>query len=177
MFTMAASVLVVGIIIYAYRSTKPPPPKICGTPNGPAVTSPRIRLGDGRHLAYRERGVAKENAKYKVIVVHGFDSSKDIYLPLSQELMDEVGVYIVSFDRAGYGESDPNPKRSVRSEAFDIQELADQLQLGPKFYMIGMSLGTYPVWSCLKYIPHRLAGVTLVVPVIIFGGLLFLQNW
>jgi hypothetical protein len=74
-----------------------------------------------------------------------------------QELMDEVGVYIVSFDRAGYGESDPNPKRSVRSEAFDIQELADQLQLGPRFYILGMSLGTYPIWACLKYIPHRQA--------------------
>ncbi|KAE8009665.1 hypothetical protein FH972_006089 [Carpinus fangiana] len=102
-----------------------------------------------------ERGVAKENAKYKVIVVDGFDSSKDIYLPLYQELMDEVGVYIVSFDRAGYGESDPNPKRLVRSEAFDIQELADQLKLGHRFYIIGMSLGT-------------LAVVNLVVPVINF---------
>ena len=84
MFIVAVLVLVVSVMIYAYRSIKPPPPKICGTPNGPPVTSPRIRLGDGRHLAYRERGVAKENAKYKVILVHGFDNSKDIYLPLSQ---------------------------------------------------------------------------------------------
>ena len=61
--------------------------------------------------------------------------------------MDEMGVYIVSFDRAGYGESDLNPKWSVRSEAFDIQELADQLKLGPRFYIIGMSLGTYPLPS------------------------------
>lgn len=64
-------------------------------------------------------------------------------------------MYILTFDRAGYGESDPNPKRSVKSEAFDIQELADQLNLGPKFYLIGVSIGTYSVWACLKYIPHR----------------------
>ena len=76
-------------------------------------------------------------------------------MPLFQELMDELGLYIVTFDRAGYGESDPNPKRNVKSEAFDIQELADQLQLGPKFYVIGLSIGTYSVWACLKYIPHR----------------------
>lgn len=69
--------------------------------------------------------------------------------------MDELGVCILTFDRAGYGESDPNPKRSVKSEAFDIQELADQLHLGPKFYLIGVSLGSYAVWACLKYIPHR----------------------
>lgn len=72
-----------------------------------------------------------------------------------QEVMDELGVCILTFDRAGYGESDPNPKRSVKSEAFDIQELADQLHLGSKFYLIGVSLGTYAVWACLKYIPHR----------------------
>lgn len=39
-----------------------------------------------------------------------------------QEVMDEMCLYVVTFDRAGYGESDPNPKRNVKSEAFDIQE-------------------------------------------------------
>lgn len=63
---------------------KPPKPRICGTPNGPPVTSPRIKLSDGRHLSYSERGVPKHVAKHKVILVHGFNSSKDIYLPLSQ---------------------------------------------------------------------------------------------
>ncbi|XP_061376250.1 uncharacterized protein LOC133318270 [Gastrolobium bilobum] len=166
MLTVAASVLIASILIYAYQRTKPPPPKITGTPTGPPVTSPRIRLSDGRHLAYREKGVPKENSRYKVILVHGYDSSKDLYLPLSQEVMDELGLYVVTFDRAGYGESVPNPKRNVKSEAFDIQELADQLQLGPKFHVIGLSIGTHAVWACLKYIPHRLSGVTLVVPVI-----------
>ena len=69
--------------------------------------------------------------------------------------MDELGVYFLSFDRAGYGESDPNPKRDVKSEAMDIQELTDQLEIGPKFYIIGFSMGGYPTWSCLNYIPHR----------------------
>ncbi|KAJ8767943.1 hypothetical protein K2173_020883 [Erythroxylum novogranatense] len=165
---VAASVLAVGFLVYGYKSIKPPPPRICGSPSGPPVTSPRIKLSDGRHLSYRETGVPKKAAKYKLILVHGFDSSKDIYLPLSQEFMDELGLYVLTFDRAGYGESDPNLKRSVKSEAFDIQELADQLDLGPKFYVIGVSIGTYSVWACLKYIPHRIAGATLVVPVINF---------
>lgn len=84
MFTVAVAVLVVGVVVYGYRGIKPPPPKICGSPDGPPVTSPRIRLSDGRHLSYRERGVAKQIAKYKVILVHGFDSSKDMYLPFSK---------------------------------------------------------------------------------------------
>ncbi|RWR82341.1 ABSCISIC ACID-INSENSITIVE 5-like protein 1 [Cinnamomum micranthum f. kanehirae] len=62
-----------------------------------------------------------------------------------QELIEELG----------YGESDPNPKRSVKSEAFDIQELEDQLELGPRFYVIGISIGSYVAWSCLKHIPHK----------------------
>lgn len=72
-----------------------------------------------------------------------------------QELVEELSIYFLFFDRAGYGESDPYPSRSVKSEAFDIQELADKLQIGSKFYVIGISMGAYPIWGCLKYIPHR----------------------
>lgn len=72
-----------------------------------------------------------------------------------QEFVEEFKIYIVFFDRPGYGESDPDPLRTVKSEAYDIQQLADKLQLGSKFYVIGMSMGAYPVYGCLKYIPHR----------------------
>lgn len=61
----------------------------------------------------------------------------------------------MSFDRPGYGESDPNPTQTVKSIAFDIEDLADQLGLGSKFYVMGFSLGGQIVWACLKYIPHR----------------------
>lgn len=61
----------------------------------------------------------------------------------------------MSFDRPGYGESDPNPEGTVKSLALDIEELADQLKLGSKFYIVGLSLGGEIVWGCLKYIPHR----------------------
>ena len=69
--------------------------------------------------------------------------------------MDEFGIYMLSFDRPGYGESDPDPHRSVKSNAQDIEEIADQLELGPKFFVIGFSLGGEFVWGCLKHIPHR----------------------
>ncbi|XP_059278208.1 uncharacterized protein LOC132032587 [Lycium ferocissimum] len=155
----------VGFLGWAYVALiMPPPPKVCGTLNGPPVTSPRIKLRDGRYLAYKERGIDKENAKCKIIIVHGFDSSKDENLPISQDIIEEFQIYLLSFDRAGYGESDPNPKRSVKNEALDIGELANRLQLGTKFYVVGLSMGAYPVWGCLYYIPHRLAGVALVGP-------------
>lgn len=84
MLPVAAAVFLAGVLAYAYRSLVPPPPKACGSPGGPPVTSPRIKLADGRHLAYRERGVPRDKAKHKVVLVHGFDSSKDLYFPLSQ---------------------------------------------------------------------------------------------
>jgi hypothetical protein len=64
------------LVALLYRQLQASPPKIPGTPGGPPVTSPRIQLKDGRHLAYYESGVPKDQAKYKIIFVHGFDSSK-----------------------------------------------------------------------------------------------------
>ncbi|CAA0841302.1 alpha/beta-Hydrolases superfamily protein [Striga hermonthica] len=136
----------IGFLGYAYLAIRPHAPKICGSPGGPPVTSPRVKLSDGRHLAYKERGIEKEEAQYKIIVCHGFGDSKDFNLPVS--------------------ESDPNPARTVKSDAFDIQELADKLNLGPRFYLIGISMGAYPVYGCLKYLPHRVLGAALVSPVV-----------
>lgn len=70
-------------------------------------------------------------------------------------MIEKLGIHLVHFDRPGYGESDPDPKRTVKSLVLDIEELADQLELGSKFYVIGASMGGQPVWGCLKYIPHR----------------------
>jgi len=118
----------------------------------------------GRNLSYIETGVQKERAVHKIIFIHGFDSCKHSVFPISQELADEFGIYMVAFDRPGYGESDPDPNRSLKSTAQDIEELADQLELGPEFFVIGFSMGGEYVWTCLKYIPHRLAGAALVAP-------------
>jgi hypothetical protein len=84
MFAAIAVALAAGLLSWAYQTIKPPPPKICGSPGGPRITSPRVKLSDGRHLAYREMGVPKEEAKHKIIVIHGFDDSKDLSLPVSQ---------------------------------------------------------------------------------------------
>ncbi|XP_021764779.1 uncharacterized protein LOC110729352 isoform X1 [Chenopodium quinoa] len=162
-------VSVVGLLAWGYQATRPPPPKICGTPDGPPVTAPRIRLNDGRHLAYKEHGVPKDKAQHKFVYIHGFDSCRNHAVVanfLSPETVESLGTYIVAIDRPGYGESDPNPNWTVKSIALDVEELADKLELGDKFYVIGFSMGGQAVWSCLKYIPNRLAGATLIAPVV-----------
>ncbi|KAJ8754756.1 hypothetical protein K2173_012145 [Erythroxylum novogranatense] len=162
-------VLFIGIIAWAYQATQPSPPRTCGSPDGHPITSPRMKLRDGRHLAYKEHGVPKDMANYKIVYIHAFDSCRHDALVAdhaSSELVVELGLYIVSFDRAGYGESDPHPKKTLKSIALDVEELADHLGLGPKFYVIGCSMGGEFTWTCLKYIPHRLAGVALLAPII-----------
>ncbi|GAU31778.1 hypothetical protein TSUD_22240 [Trifolium subterraneum] len=137
------AVLFIGILAWAYQAAQPPPPKICGSPDGPPITAPRIKLRDGRHLAYKEHGVPKDEAKYKIIFVHGINSCRHdavIATTLSHDIVKELGIYVVSFDRPGYGESDPDPNRTLKSIALDIEELADQLGLGSKFYVIGVAL-------------------------------------
>ncbi|KZV51603.1 hypothetical protein F511_35106 [Dorcoceras hygrometricum] len=159
-----------GIFAWAYQAIRPPPPKICGSADGPPVTASRIKLNDGRYLAYKEYGVPQETAKHKIVFIHGINSCRHdaavITASLSPDLVEGQGIYIVSFDRPGYGESDPHPSRTLKSLAFDIEELADQLGLGSKFYVIGFSMGGQMAWTCLKYIPHRLAGAVLLAPVV-----------
>ncbi|XP_020094547.1 uncharacterized protein LOC109714363 isoform X2 [Ananas comosus] len=151
---------------WLYKVVEPAPPRICGSEGGPPVTAQRIQLRDGRYLAYSESGVPKDKARLKIVFSHGFTGNRTDTLRASQELVEELGVYMVGFDRAGYGESDANPNRSVRSAASDLTELADALDLGPKFYLVGFSLGNHAVWGALKYFPERIAGAALLAPVI-----------
>ncbi|KAJ6853744.1 uncharacterized protein M6B38_114075 [Iris pallida] len=160
-----SAVLLVCLSAWLYQAIQPPPAKICGFPNGPPITASRIKLKDGRHLAYLESGVPKEKANYKIIYVHCFGACRYDVLPVSSEVLEELGIYLLSFDRAGYGESDPDPKKTEKSTALDIEELADQLGLGHKFYVVGFSMGGQVIWGCLKYISHRLAGAALLGPV------------
>ena len=73
-----------GLVGWVYQALKPPPPKICGSPNGPPLTSCRVKLNDGRHLAYREFGVPKEKAQHKIILSHGYYDSRHMHLAASQ---------------------------------------------------------------------------------------------
>lgn len=76
MFWEIIVLLLMGLLAWAYRAFVPPAPRLCGTSGGPRLVGPRIKLRDGRHLSYKEHGVPKEAANYKIILVHGFSSNK-----------------------------------------------------------------------------------------------------
>ncbi|XP_047322007.1 uncharacterized protein LOC124925916 [Impatiens glandulifera] len=166
MYREIVGVLLIVVFGWAYQIASPPPPKICGSNGGPPITATRLKLRDGRHLAYQEHGVPKINATHNIVFLHPFGSCRLDPNILTPEIAEELGVFLVSFDRPGYGESDPHPRRTMKSLALDVQELADHLKLGPKFYLVGFSMGGQAAWGCLKYIPHRLAGAALIAPVV-----------
>lgn len=94
MVSKAAIVLFIGLLGMVYQGTQLPPPNSDDSVNGDGncdVVSSRIKLSDGRYLAYREMGVAKDKAKHNIVIVHGFGSSKDMNFPASQ-------VFYPSFD-------------------------------------------------------------------------------
>lgn len=74
LITGALVLVLIGLGAWAYVSIAPPPSKRCGTPGGPPITAPRIRLSDGRYLAYEEHGVSRQNATFKIIFIHAFST-------------------------------------------------------------------------------------------------------
>jgi hypothetical protein len=81
-----AAALVGSLAGWVSRTVQPPAPRVCGTEGGPPVTAPRIRLRDGRHLAYCESGVPKDKARFKVVFSHGFTGSREDSVRASQVL-------------------------------------------------------------------------------------------
>ncbi|CAA7046179.1 unnamed protein product [Microthlaspi erraticum] len=163
-------VALIGLGTWAAIVMTPPSPKICGTPGGPPITAQRIKLRDGRHLAYEEHGVSRQNATFKIVFIHAFATfRRDTVIAnriMTPGFLEKNGIYVVSYDRPGYGESDPHSSRNEKTLAYDVEQLADQLQLGSKFYVVGYSMGGQAVWGVLKYIPYRLAGATMLCPVV-----------
>lgn len=77
----------------------------------------------------------------------------------------EMGVRLVSIDRPGYGLSDFNRRQTLESAANDIAKVADILELGQKFWLLGYSCGGAYCWAAARYIPHRIAGIAMWAPV------------
>lgn len=159
---VSVAVVVVSVISYFVFNATQSPPVIPLS----EITASRVQLSDGRHVAFFERGVSSAQAKYQVLVLHAWHGCRLSLLPnISDEFLIDRGVRMVSYDRPGFGQSDPFPKRTVLTEAKDIAEIANLLDMGPKFYVLAFGMGGYAAWGALQAIPEKLAGVTMVAPV------------
>eukprot|EP00249_Psilotum_nudum_P015042 c25136_g1_i2 orf=824-1786(-) len=129
------------------------------------ISAQRIRLPDGRYIAYREQGVSPELSQRSILVVHGFLSSRLAGIPgIRDDLLQEFGVRLVAYDRPGFGQSDPHPRRTLCTSAQDMEYIADAVGMGNTFWVLGYSIGGIHAWAAMKYIPERLAGVAMFAP-------------
>ncbi|CAI5955136.1 unnamed protein product [Closterium sp. NIES-64] len=124
-----------------------------------------VRLRCGRRIAYLEKGMGAAQATRTLLVLHGLGSSRLANMPgVTDELLCSFGVRLVAIDRPGYGQSDPAPALSLHSFCADLEELADLLSLGHKFYLLGYSAGGAYCWAAAHYIPHRILGIAMWAP-------------
>jgi len=84
-----------------------------------------VTLDDGRRLFYREYGVA---SGVPVIYFH-FGLSASMLPPAAAAAALTAGVRVISFERPGFGLSDPRKEYSLEGVAIDVDELRRSLGL------------------------------------------------
>jgi pimeloyl-ACP methyl ester carboxylesterase len=107
-----------------------------------------LRMSDGRNLAVSRFG-DPEGAP--VILFHGSPGSRIGPVPIPSQL---EGINLITFDRPGYGHSDPISGRTVADIVPDVRELADVMDLG-LFNVVGRSGGAKFALACAALLPDR----------------------
>ncbi|KAL3536307.1 hypothetical protein ACH5RR_004768 [Cinchona calisaya] len=127
----------------------------------------RILLPDGRYLAYHDFGVPADRARFSLIIPHGFLFSRLAGIPgIKMSLLEEFGVRLLTYDRPGFGESDPHPDRNLNSSAVDMLNLADAVGIKDQFWILAYSDAAIHAWAALNYIPKRIAGAAMFAPLV-----------
>lgn len=118
----------------------------------------RVRLRDGRHLAYSAAGRA---GGVPVLYMHGAIGSPVRRAPALERVIRELDLRYVMLDRPGFGDSDPHPGRSVASIARDVEDFADAVGLD-RFAVIGVSAGGPYALACAHALPYRVPATACV---------------
>jgi pimeloyl-ACP methyl ester carboxylesterase len=96
-----------------------------------------------------------------VVLEHGLDGSYlDWYF-----VQPEVARFarVCSFDRAGYGWSDPSPKpRLPHAQAEELHTLLETAGEKPPFVLVGHSMGSFDVLMYAHRYPEQVSGIVLV---------------
>jgi pimeloyl-ACP methyl ester carboxylesterase len=112
----------------------------------------RIRTADGRTLAVQEGG----DPDGKPVLVHnGTPNSRQLYRPHHIDAAAR-GIRLISYDRPGYGESSPQPGRTVASVADDVRTICAALGIS-RLATWGVSGGGPHVLACAALLPDLVA--------------------
>ncbi len=112
----------------------------------------RIKAADGRTLAVQEAG---DPAGKPVLVHNGTPNSRQIYAPVAADARAR-GLRVISYDRPGYGGSDPQQGRTVGSCAEDVRAICAALGI-TRLATWGISGGGPHVLACAALLPDLVA--------------------
>lgn len=108
------------------------------------------KLPDGRTLEYLVEG---DPDGFPLVLHHGTPGS-GLTHPRASEAARERGLALVLYSRAGYGDSTPNPDRTVADVAADIAGVLDDLDRD-EFVTLGWSGGGPHSLACAALLPER----------------------
>jgi pimeloyl-ACP methyl ester carboxylesterase len=112
----------------------------------------RIKTPDGRSLAVQEGG---DPAGKPVLVHYGTPNSRQLYASHASDAAAR-GIRLISYDRPGYGESDPQPGRTIASCAGDVRAICAALGIS-RLATWGVSGGGPHVLACAALLPDLVA--------------------
>jgi pimeloyl-ACP methyl ester carboxylesterase len=121
-----------------------------------------VRAGGNRRLTVDAWGSPTGTP---VFLLHGTPGSRNGPRPRSSVLY-RLGIRLISYDRPGYGGSDPQGGRTVADAAADVEAIADTLGLYT-FGVVGRSGGAPHALACAALIGdrvHRVAGLVSLAP-------------
>lgn len=122
----------------------------------PGVPTLRVRLPDGRTIGVAEYG---DPAGLPVLYFHGFPACR-----LEAGLIPDLPVRLLALDRPGYGESTPQPGRTLLDWPQDVAHVADHLDLDA-LHIVGLSGGAPYATACAAVLGRRVRSLSLVCPV------------
>lgn len=127
-----------------------------------------IRTPDGRLLAVATGG---DPAGRPVLIHMGTPNSRWLYPPHERDAA-EKGLWLICYDRPGYGGSSPHPGRTVADCASDVRAICAALGIG-RLAMWGISGGGPHVLACAALLPDLVAAAASLASVAPYdaGGL------
>lgn len=107
-----------------------------------------VKTPDGRTLAVEDAG---DPAGRPVMVHVGTPGCRQLY---GRTVADATarGLRLISYDRPGYGDSTPQPGRTMADTADDARVICDALGIG-RLAMWGLSGGGPPLLACAALLP------------------------